>query len=48
MDAPLGCWIATEPEAPASKFEFRSLGRQRGRVFQEFEDFSTTLSAESP
>ncbi|HVU89901.1 MAG TPA: hypothetical protein VHD36_21400 [Pirellulales bacterium] len=32
----------------ASEFEFRSLGRQSGRVFQEVEDFSATLAAESP
>jgi hypothetical protein len=30
------------------KFEFRTLGRQCGRIFQEFEDFSATLAAESP
>ncbi|HVU88316.1 MAG TPA: M56 family metallopeptidase [Pirellulales bacterium] len=34
--------------ATGTKFEFRSLGRQSGRVFQEVEDFSATLAAESP
>jgi hypothetical protein len=32
----------------ATKFDFRSLCREGGRVFQEFEDFSATLAAESP